>query len=87
MTAEESLKAYNILRITALEDRIDELDKTNLLYAIMLYNVDSLPIDDDLYSTVKEMMETVKEKLSIKKENVRKHYVDSLDAMDYTDKG
>lgn len=83
MTADESLKAYNLLRITALEDRIDELDRTNLLYAIMLYNIDSLPIDDDLYSTVKEMGETIKEKLAIKKENVRKDYINSLDAMDY----
>ena len=76
---------FNMLRIEVMEKRISELEKSNLLYAIMLYNVDSLPIDDDLYSTVKEMLDTVKEKLSIKKENVRKHYINSLDAMDYTE--
>jgi len=80
-----SSQDFNILRIEAMEKRIKELEQSKLLYALMLFNLDSLPVDDEMYSTAEQLLLEQRKEKAIEKEKVRSHYVDSLDAMDYTE--
>ena len=46
---------FMIIRIEAMDKRIGELEKSNLLYAMMLFNIDMLPEDDPHYNTCKDI--------------------------------
>lgn len=73
-----SSQEFNMLRIEAMEKRISELEKSNLLYALMLFTVDSLPIDDPMYSKAEQVFLEQRMQKALDKQIVRDDYVDSL---------
>jgi len=73
---------FNTLRIEAMEKRIEELERSKLLYALMLFNVDSLPVDDEMYATAEQLLLEQRKEKVIAKQVARDDYEHSLNIVE-----
>jgi len=77
-----SIPDFNTLRIEAMEKRIEELERSRLLYALMLFNVDSLPVDDEMYATAEQLLLEQRKEKVIAKQVARDDYEHSLNIVE-----